>query len=234
MIKKQILLLGLILIFALSSSSVNAFSFSDTVQTSKTLFNNIKDALEYRLTFKQENKIKVLEKQAQKQLEQAQKQTGKGNTQAAETHLKNYERKKEMVTILLKETKNVDLSTIEKTTLEQQKTIENIKKELPQTIQETVTSVQKNIVTKVKNVIKTQEGEENANTFEQKAEIIWAPGTGPGEKIAPDSGDKNNIKVEGNMPGYKPGTSAGGESGVKVEGNMPGIRQGINENTINP
>ena len=86
------------------------------------------EAVEYFFAFKIENKVAVLEKQAEKRLVSAQEYALQGNDKKTQNSLQNYLKIKERQTQLLgKLDDENDLKTVTDSTIEQQKVLETIK-----------------------------------------------------------------------------------------------------------
>jgi len=173
------------------------------------------EAVEYFFAFKIENKVAVLEKQAEKRLVSAQEYALQGNDKKTQNSLQNYLKIKERQTQLLgKLDDENDLKTVTDSTIEQQKVLETIKTKTNSDTKQEVIQVQEKVVNQMAKQVIDVHGSEKATEFLNDAAHVWAPGTGPGD------GEAEVVYEGGGKLLYAPGTGPGGTSGVVIEGGM--------------
>jgi hypothetical protein len=252
---KNILLLVLSFFFIcfLVPKTSKAVDLKEVLTSENSIVLKIQEGVEYFFAFKVENKVQVLERQAEKRLTLAEGYAEEGNNERVQDLLENYLQIKERQNVLLGKTNNEDvLGGVEERTIEQQKTMEEIKNKIDEDGKENVVQVQEQVVNQVGERVIEINGKEGQTEFFNKVEHVWAPGTGPGGvsgvvieggtmQFAPGtsgggpatndiknvviqggSGGAGGTTVVGGNQGTAPGTSAGGEGGTKVEGNSPG------------
>ena len=170
----------------------------------------IQEKIEYLFTFKIENKITVLEKRAEKRLVMAQGYAEEGNNEKVQKLMQDYLQIKERQNDLLGEddTGKV-LGAVAERTIEQQKTMEEIKTKIDEDGKQQVVQVQEQVVNQVAERIVVVNGSEGQTEFFNKVEHVWAPGTGPGGEAG--------VVIEGGTMQFAPGTSAGGSSGADIQ-----------------
>ncbi len=170
----------------------------------------IQEKIEYLFTFKIENKITVLEKHAEKRLVMAQGYAEEGNNEKVQKLMQDYLQIKERQNDLLGEddTGKV-LGAVAERTIEQQKTMEEIKTKIDEDGKQQVVQVQEQVVNQVAERIVVVNGSEGQTEFFNKVEHVWAPGTGPGGEAG--------VVIEGGTMQFAPGTSAGGSSGADIQ-----------------
>jgi len=185
----------------------------------------LQERFEYFFAFKIEKKIEVLDKQADRKLETVQSFAEKGDKENVQNQLQNYLETKEKQNDLLGKTNNKNvLDMVEEKTIEQQKTMEEIKTGVDEGMKKEMVVVQEKVVNQVAKRVIDVDGKVGQTEFFNKVEHVWAPGTGPGGEAgtsyAPGTSGKGNggVVVKGGLIQFAPGTSAGGESGVKYEG----------------
>ena len=170
----------------------------------------IQERIEYFFAFKVENKVAVLEKQAEKRLVMAQGYAKEENSERVKNLIQSYLEIKEKQNDLLGKTSDKKvLNTVEKRTVEQQKTMEEIKTKIGEGTKQKVVQAQEQVVNQVAEKIVEVKGTEGQAGFFQKVEHVWAPGTG--------QGGESGVVVEGGTIQFAPGTSAGGPSGLDIK-----------------
>ena len=102
-----------------------AFSLQEMFTSENSVITKIQERIEYFFAFKVENKVAVLEKQAEKRLVMAQGYAKEGNNERVKSLMQSYLQIKEQQNDLLEKTSNKKvLDTVEERTVEQQKTME--------------------------------------------------------------------------------------------------------------
>lgn len=188
-----------------------AVSLPEALTSDNSIVVKIQEGVEYFFAFKFENKIQVLEKHAEKRLVMAGFQAENGNNERVRNLVQNYLQIKERQNNLLgKKTDGEVLGAVEERTIEQQKTMEELKTKIDSDTKDTVMDVQEKVVNQVAQRVIEVNGPIGQTEFFNKVEHVWAPGTGPGGKAG--------VTIEGGTTQYAPGTSSGGTSGVVVEG----------------
>ena len=207
-------LLFLVLFFLFISFLVpktsKAFDLRETLSSENSIVVKIQEGVEYFFAFKIENKVEVLEKHAEKRLTMAQDYAEQGNDERVQDLLQSYLGIKERQNELLGETIDGEvLGMVEERTVEQQKTMEEIKTRIDKDGKEEVVQVQEQVVNQVAERIVEINGTEGQTEFFQKVEHVWAPGTGPGGGAG--------VVIEGGTMQFAPGTSAGGPAGNDIK-----------------
>jgi hypothetical protein len=212
---KRALLFTLIL-FSISlffPRTSQAFDLREALTSENSIVTKIQEGIEYFFAFKNENKVQVLEKQAEKRLTFAQGYADKGNDQKVQSLIQNYLQIKDKQNNLLEKAINGEtLGKVEERTVEQQKTIENIKTKIDEGGKQNVIKVQEKVVNQVAKRIIDVNGTEGATEFLNEVVHVWAPGTGPG------GGEAGIVYAGGGKLIYAQGTGPGGQSGVVIEG----------------
>ncbi len=162
----------------------------------------IQEGIKYFFTFKTENKISVLEENAEKRLVWAKSYADSGNDGGVQSMIQSYLQIKEKQDGLLGKVDGQVLGIVEERTIEQQKTMEEIKTKTGNEIKNEVIQVQEKVVNQVAERIVVVNGTEGQTEFFNKVEHVWAPGTGPG-------GTSGVVYEGGSKLMFAPGTSAG-------------------------
>ncbi len=193
-------LLFLTLIFLFPKNTLAA----DTLTTGETVITKIEEAVVYFFTYKTENKVQVLENNAEKRLVWAQNYIEGGDEEKAQNMVQSYLNIKEKQNDLLGKVDGEVLGIVAERTIEQQKTMEQIKTQVGDNLKQEVVQVQERVVNQVAERIIVVNGSEGQTEFFQKVEHVWAPGTGPG------GGESGVVYEGGGKLIFAPGTSAGG------------------------
>lgn len=228
--KMNIKKLLLLILFFFSISFIapktsRAIDLQKILTSENSIVLKIQEGIEYFFAFKVENKVDVLEKQAEKRLVTAQNYAEDGNNEKVQNVLQNYLQIKEKQNNLLGKTNSGEvLGKVEESTIKQQETMEEIKTMVDEDGKQKVVKVQEQVVNQVAQRIVKVNGSEGQTKFFNKVEHVWAPGTGPGREagtsFAPGTSGTGSggVTIEGGGSQYAPGTSQGGKSGVVVEG----------------
>jgi len=188
-----------------------AFNLQETFTSENSVTTRIQEGIEYFFAFKVENKVTVLEKQAEKRLTMAQSYAKEKNNERVKNLMQSYLQIKEKQNNLLGKTSDKKvLNAVEERTVEQQKTMEEIKIKIGKGTKQEVVKAQEQVVNQVAEKIVEVKGTEGKAEFFQKVEHVWAPGTGPG-------GGEAGVVIEGGTMQFAPGTSAGGPSGADIK-----------------
>ena len=180
----SLLLLFLLSIVIIVPKTTKAFDLKQALTSEVSIVVKIQEGIEYFFAFKIEKKIKVLEKHAEKRLVMAQKYTEDGNNERTQDLMQNYLQIKEKQDNLLGKTNSGEaLEAVEERTIEQQKTMEEIKNKIGDNGKQGVIDVQEAVVNQVAERIVVVNGTEGQTEFFNKVEHVWAPGTGPGGKL---------------------------------------------------
>lgn len=184
----------------------------------------IQEGIEYFFAFRVENKVAVLEKQAEKRLVMAQTYADEGNNERVQNLLQNYLQIKERQNNLLEKTNNSEvLGAVEERTIEQQKMMEVIKTRIDEGTKQNVIQVQEQVVNQVAKRVIDVNGSEGATGFLNEVVHVWAPGTGPG------GGEAGVVYAGGGKLIYAPGTGTGGQGGIVIEGGEMKFAPGTSE-----
>ena len=202
-----------------------AFDIREVFSSGNSMVVNIRERVEYLLTFGVEKKVEVLEKQAERKLESAQNNVKNGDDSKVPNLLQNYLQIKNKQNDLLDDADEGVMERVEERTLGQQITMEGMKGKIDEGTKQEMIQIQEQVVNQVAQRIVGVNGKEGQSEFLNKVEHVWAPGTGPGGEAG--------VIIEGGTMRFAPGTSSGGESGVKYEGGAgqqfaPGTSSGGN------
>jgi len=198
----SILLLFLVGLFV--PKTAQAFDLRDAFTSENSVITKIQEGFEYFFAFKVESKIAVLERQAEKRLVLAQSYLDEKNNQKLQSVMQDYLQIKERQNELLGKTTDEDvLGAVENKTIEQQKTMEEIKTKINEVGKQNVVKIQEQVVNQVAEKVVANNGTEGATEFLNKVEHVWAPGTGPG------GGEAGVVYEGGGKLMFAPGTSAG-------------------------
>ena len=209
---KRILLLVLVFFFfgLFLPKSSKAIDLQQALTSENSIVVKIQEGIEYFFAFSLERKVGVLEKHAEKRLSLAQGYAQEGNNEKMKDLLQNYLEIKEKQNNLLGKTDDGEtLESVAERTIEQQKTMEEIKNEIDEGEKGNVIEVQEQVVNQVAERIVEVNGTEGQTEFFQKVEHVWAPGTGPGGEAG--------VVIEGGAMQFAPGTSAGGSGGSDIQ-----------------
>lgn len=204
-------LIAFIFIF-LSPRTVHAAS-TGIFSSPESIVVKVQETIEYFFAFKVENKITVLDKHAEKRLVAAQNYAEEENNEKVQNLLQNYLQIKERQNNLLGKTgKNETLEAVARQTVEQQKTMEEIKSKVEEATKQNIIQVQEQVVNQMaKQVIEMNEPEVTSN-FLNEVVHVWAPGTEAG------GGEAGVVYAGGGKLIYATGTGPGGQGGVVIEG----------------
>ena len=224
---KKVLVLSLLLLSAmfLLPGVARGTDSSRKSVLSNSIFLKIRESVQYFFAFGADKKVEVLEKQAEIRLNMAHDYADDGDQTEVQNSLRSYLQTKEKQDNLLgKVNDDGVLEAVQERTIDQQKTMENIKTKVGEDVQQTVIQVQEQVVNQVAQRVVEVNGKEGQTEFFNKVEHVWAPGTGPG-------GEAGVVYEGGAGQQYAPGTSAGGSSGVVYEGGAkimfaPGTSEG--------
>ena len=187
-----------------------AASLQEVLSSENSFIVKVQEGIEYFFAFKVEQKVQVLEKQAEKRLTMAQNYAEDGEGERIQNLMQNYLQIKAKQNDLLGKTSSEDvLGTVEERTIEQQKTMESIKTKVEEDQKQLVVQTQEQVVNQVAERIVEVNGAEGQTEFFQKVEHVWAPGTGPG--------GEQGVVIEGGTMQFAPGTSAGGPGGQDIK-----------------
>ncbi len=207
------LLLLILFFFSISfiaPGTSKAVDLQEMLNSEDSIVVKIQEGIEYFFAFRVEKKVEVLEKHAEKRLVRAQGYAKDGNNEKLQNLLQNYLQIKERQNNLLGKTNGGEiLKKVEEKTIEQQKTIEEIKTKTDEDVKQKVVQVQEQVVNQTAQKIIDVNGSEGATEFFQKVEHVWAPGTGPG--------GESGVIIEGGTIQFAPGTSSGGNGGADIK-----------------
>jgi hypothetical protein len=213
LVKVKKLLFYTVLFFSFSlfaPKNSYALDLQDVLTSEDSVIVKIQEGLEYFFAFSVENKINVLEKHAEKRLVSAQELTDDGNGENVQDKLQDYLRIKEKQDGLLGKIDNEGvLGAVAERTIDQQKTMEEIKMRVDVETKQQVVQTQERVVNQVAKRVVEVNGSGGQTEFFQRVEHVWAPGTGPGGEAG--------VVVEGGAMQFAPGTSAGGPSGSDIK-----------------
>lgn len=145
-----LLLLSLSLFIPKSSKAIN---LQKTLTSENSIFVKIQEGLEYFFAFKVENKVQVLEKHAEKRLVLAQENAESGNNERVQKLMQNYLQIKERQNNLLGKVDSQVLGAVSERTIQQQKTMEELKTKISEQAKQEVIKVQEQVVNQVADAI---------------------------------------------------------------------------------
>jgi len=173
----------------------------------------VQETIQYFFAFKAENKVSVLEKQAEKRLVAAQDYAVKENKEKIQSMLQGYQLIKDKQNNFLGKIEDKEvLGAVAERTINQQKIMEEIKTKTNNTIQQEVVQVQEQVVNQVAKRVVDVNGTQEATEFLNGVAHVWAPGTKAG------GGEAGVVYEGGGKLIYAPGTGPGGQAGVVIEG----------------
>ena len=212
-IKKLLLLVLFSFFIALFIPKTSkAVDLKEMLTSESSIVVKIQEGFEYFFAFGVQKKVEVLEKQAEKRLVMAQGYAEEGNGERVQNLLQSYSQIKERQNNLLDKTDDSNiLGEVEDRTIEQQKTMEEIKNKIDDNGKQGVIDVQEAVVNQVAKRVIDVNGSEGATEFLNGVAHVWAPGTGPG-------GEAGVVYEGGGKLIYAPGTGPGGSGGVVIEG----------------
>lgn len=223
-IKKILASVLFLFVFVLVSPKVSrAFSLQESITSENSIITKVTEGIEYFFAFKVENKVRVLEKHAEKRLVMAQNYAEEGNNERVQELVQSYLQIKERENNLLGQVDSQVLGAVAENTIEQQIIMEEIKTNTIDEVKTEVMQVQEQVVNQVAERIVEVNGPEGQTEFFQEVEHVWAPGTGPG-------GGESGVVIEGGQMQFAPGTSAGGPSGADIQTTV--IQTGGGENNV--
>lgn len=202
-----------------------AIDLQEALTSENSIVTKIQEGVEYFFNFKIENKVQVLEKQAEKRLVMAQNYAEDGNNDRVGEVIQNYSEIKDKQNNLLGKINDQGvLGAVAERTIEQQKTMEQIKLRVDGDIKQNVVQTQEHVVNQVAKWVIDVNGTEGATNFLNGVAHVWAPGTGP------SGGEAGVVYAGGGKLIYAPGTGPGGRGGVVIEGGQmmfaPGTSMG--------
>ncbi|MDD3679847.1 MAG: DUF5667 domain-containing protein [Candidatus Shapirobacteria bacterium] len=249
---KRLLLLGLFLfsVSLFTPKTSQAIELPETLASENSIVIKIQEGIEYFFAFRTENKITVLEKHAEKRLIMAQGYVEEGKNDRVQSVLQSYLQIKERQNNLLEKTvEGKILGIVQERTIEQQKTMEEIKTKIDEGVKQKVVQVQEQVVNQVAKKVVDINGPEGVTEFLGQVARVWAPGTGPGgEGGHVWAGGAERVWADGTGPGgeggevgvvyagggkliYAPGTGPGGGEGeVVIEGGNIKFASGTSPN----
>jgi|GEM_PF-2265921 len=187
-----------------------ALSLNDIIRKPQALIIQVTEKLEYVLAFSPAAKVQVLEKQAERRLTEAKDNAQIGNDTAVESSIKDYENLKNQQAPMLDDIEPELVNIVKEKTINQQGSLKGIVDVFPGS-ETVVTETNKTVVENVKKTIEYAEGTTAGEAFENKALIVYAPGT--------SAGSESDVTYEGGgQQMWAPGTSGGGEGRVTYEG----------------
>ena len=176
-----------------------------------SVFTRILERMEYFFAFKNEKKVEILEKQADKRLETAKGLAKDGDGEGVKNQVQDYlQTKNKQDQLLGKIDKQQDvLDKFEDKIIDQQKIMEEIKTDVvDQNIKNEIVKVQEGVVNQVAKHVIDVDGKKGQTEFFQKVEHVWAPGTS-------GKGEGGVIYEGGSKIMFAPGTSGGSGNAVK-------------------
>lgn len=175
------LLTFLICFFALftfmsSPRQAHAAPLNDIFTSPDSLIVKIQERIEYFFAFNTEQKVIVLEKQAERRLAFAQKWAKEGDDTKTAALIEGYEGVKKKESLLLKDAPASVMKPVKDRIIEEQKTIEEIKDDVGDEVKDSIEDTQKTVIGDAIGMVKAKEGESKATEFAAKIADFVAPG----------------------------------------------------------
>jgi len=212
---KRVLLLTLLFfsIALLVPKTSKAVTLQEALTSENSILVKIQEGIQYFFAFRVENKVQVLENQAEKRLTVAQNYAEDGNNNRVDEVMQNYSEIKDKQNNLLEKIDDEGiLGAVAERTVEQQKTMEQIKLRVDGDTKQNVVQTQERVVNQVAKRVIDVDGTEGATNFLNEVAHVWAPGTGPG------GGEAGVVYAGGGKLIYASGTGPGGQGGVVIDG----------------
>ena len=210
--KKSIKILRYIFIISLASifftQQAFALTFDQVRETTTTSFTQFVETIELAFTFREEKKVRVMAKHAERRIDWAEESFGSGDIQKGQDYLDEYVETKNKISVKLDQVDEEMVVDFQEKTIDENKMIEEFKDNLSGTNRIDIENTQTQVLEKTWEVVGEIQGEGAAENF---VERIYAPGTG--------SGGENKVIIEGGEFKFAPGTGPGGESQV-IEGTV--------------
>jgi len=210
--KKSIKILRYIFIISLASifftQQAFALTFDQVRETTTTSFTQFVETIELAFTFREEKKVQVMAKHAERRIDWAEESFDSGDTQKGQDYLDDYVQTKNKISAKLDQVDEEMVVDFQEKTIDENKMIEEFKDNLSGTNRIDIENTQTQVLEKTWEVVGEIQGEGAAENF---VERIYAPGTG--------SGGENKVIIEGGEFKFAPGTGPGGESQV-IEGTV--------------
>lgn len=160
-----------------SPKPAHAATLDDIFSSPGSLIVRIQERIEYFFAFKTEQKVAVLDRQAERRLLQAENLVKTKNIDQALPLIKSYQALKERQSDLIKTLPTIDLVGTKEQTIRQQARIEDIKKSTPDEADEIIEESQRTVVKTMVDNIKMEEDEEKVTEFADEVKNVLDPGT---------------------------------------------------------
>ena len=143
-----------------------------------SLFVKIQERIESFFAFSTEQKIIVLEKQAERRLTQAENLVKTKDVDQALSMIKSYETLKEKQGNLIKTTSTTVPAEVKEQTVQQQTRIEDMKEDMPESIKEVIEESQRTVIkTVIDNLDDSGTIENEATEFAEEIKNVIDPGS---------------------------------------------------------
>ena len=196
------------LLFILFTKQASAITFDQIKEATTVSFTQVLEKIELAFTFKEESRIKVLGKHAERRVNRAEESFDNGDNEKAQNYLDEYVQIKEEISVKLDQVDEKIVDDFKDRTIVENKKIEEFKNDLSETSRVVVEKTQTEVLEKTWEVVGEIQGEKAAENF---VKTIYAPGTGPG--------GESKVIIEGGELKLAPGTGSVGESKV-IEGTV--------------
>jgi len=196
------------LLFILFTKQASAITFDQIKEATTVSFTQVLEKIELAFTFKEESRIKVLGKHAERRVNRAEESFDNGDNEKAQNYLDEYVQIKEEISVKLDQVDEKIVDDFKDRTIVENKKIEEFKNDLSETSRVVVEKTQTEVLEKTWEVVGEIQGEKAAENF---VKIIYAPGTESGgeNKVIEDTVE---IKTDGQKSGNTPNTSLEDES----------------------
>lgn len=177
LLKFSTFLIFALFVFASSPQQAHATSLNDIFSSPNSLFVKIQERIEYFFAFRIEQKVTVLEKQAERRLRQAENLVKTKDVDQALPLIKSYQTLKEKQGDLIKDAPLTALANAKEQTIRQQARIEEIKKNIPDEVDNIIEDSQREVMKTMVDNIKTEEDESKVTEFAEEVKNVLDPGS---------------------------------------------------------
>jgi len=167
--------------FVFSPQPAHAATLNDLFTSPDSFLVKIQERIESFFAFRTEQKITVLEKQAERRLTRAEDLTKTKDNNQVLSLIKSYEALKETQGNLIKAASTTVPAHVKEHTVQQQARIEDIKKDLPEGTKEIIENSQRTIIKTVMDNLQDESGtteiENEAAEFAEEVKNVLDPGS---------------------------------------------------------
>jgi len=204
---------ALFLLSVIFTKQASAITFDQIKETAGISLTQILEKVELAFTFKEENRIRVLGKHAERRVNWAEKSFNSGATEKAQNYLNEYAQIKNEVSVKLNQVDEKIVEEFKEQTVVENRIIEKFKNDVSEEQRTVVEETQTEVLEKTWEVVGEIQGEKAAENF---VKIIYAPGT----ELGGESEVKSKVIIEGGELKFAPGGTESGEENKMIEGTV--------------